>query len=158
MGIRSWASARTPQREQPTTLAVDSTVTNEFVGPLGHVEHPEPIQSQKRLGQPDTVIHVRGLPSPLPSTATKMAGLLTPWWMVGYVTVPSSTRRARLLRMLDEPRDSLRTRHEVAGRFAGGLRNAVGEIVGIVERWREQRRDAAWWRDNAGLPDRAAGS
>jgi hypothetical protein len=39
-----------------------------------------------------------------------------------------------------------------------GLRNAVAEIVDVVERWREQRRDAAWWRDNAGLPDRAAGS
>lgn len=38
-----------------------------------------------------------------------------------------------------------------------GLRNAVGEIVDIVERWREQRRDAAWWRDYAGLPARAAG-
>ncbi len=67
---------------------------DQLVGTLRHGQHLEPVQSEKRFGQPDTVVRRQG--SPVLVAVRQPRRWRDPWpawWMVGYVTVPSSTRR-----------------------------------------------------------------
>jgi hypothetical protein len=92
--IRLRASARTPQRQQPTTSAVVSTTitTSDSVSVTSSTRKrrvPEVPRPARYRRSSSGVSRPRDL-----RTATKMAGPWPAWWMVGYVTVPTSTRRA----------------------------------------------------------------
>lgn len=57
LGLGSLATGRAPH-EVGRGLDLDE----EFGGHLGHVEHPEAVESQQRFRQPDTVAHGQGSP------------------------------------------------------------------------------------------------
>ena len=64
IGIRSWASARTPQREQPTICTADSTVMTSSSVPsiTSSTRNPSSPRSASASPLPSSI--VRGLPSP----------------------------------------------------------------------------------------------
>ena len=96
IGIRSCASARTPQLPQPTCVAVVSTVTTSSAGPFGDRQHPEPVQSQKRLRQADTVVRHQG--SPIAVAVEKPQRWRGPWplwWMLLLPHAPHSNAESR---------------------------------------------------------------
>jgi hypothetical protein len=72
VGIWSWALARTPQPEQPTTLAVDSTVTTSSSGPSATSSTRNPSSSRSASVSPIPSSIVRAFDS------YEVAGPLTP--------------------------------------------------------------------------------
>ena len=72
--VRLRARSRTPRI--PSNSAIVSIVITSSSVDLDHLEHPEPVKSQQRFRQPDTVAHAGVSSSSQPSAAATMTGPL----------------------------------------------------------------------------------